>query len=375
MASRIKRNTISENLWDYNIGLLGESGIGKTTTMSKVCELLVGDEGYVVLNMGKEDGVACLENVPYIDIPDWKTFDEVTREFIENKQTDYSELKIILIDTIDQLFEITEPETVRRWNVENRNKKDFQPVKTLNASWGGFGRGEDKTLEIILNRLWELKKAGCAAWFCGHTKTKDIIDPISNESYSTLTTNMMMKYFNGIRTKFHLIGIACIDREIAKENTGRKNIVNKQDITINKVKSETRKIVFRDDNYSVDSKSRFAEIVNEIPLDAEIFISAMKEAIAKEKTKTKPTLPKNVELGIVDEPIVKEVAPESNDKKIAAYPDNLATVVKEKFRECKSLELKNKIKEIILQYGKFNDVPEEVLQRIYNIQRIYDTLK
>lgn len=367
MASRIKRSTISENLWDYNIGLLGESGIGKTTTMAKVCELLVGDEGYVVLNMGKEDGVACLENVPYIDSPDWKTFDEITREFIENKQTDYSDLKIILIDTLDQFFKIVEPEAVRRWNVENRTKKDFQIAKTLNASWGGFGRGEDKVLEIVLDRMWKLKSAGIAFWFCGHVKTRDVIDPISNESYSTLTTDMMMKYFNGIRTKFHLIGIACIDREIAKENTGRKNLVNKQDITINKVKSETRKIVFRDDNYSVDSKSRFAEIVNEIPLDAEIFITAMKEAIAKEKTKTKLTLPNNVELGIVDEPIVKEVAPESNDKKIAAYPDNLATVVKEKFRECPNLDTKNKVKEIILEYGKFNDVPEEGLQRIYDL--------
>ena len=368
MASRIKRNTISSNLWEYNIGLLGESGIGKTTTMSKVCEYLVGDEGYVVLNMGKEDGVACLENVPYIDIPNWKTFDEVTREFIENKQTDYSELKIILVDTIDQLFEITEPETVRRWNVENRNKKDFQSVKTLNASWGGFGRGEDKTIEIILNRLWDLKKSGYAVWFCGHTKTRDIVDPISNESYTTLTTNMMQKYFNGIKSKFHLIGIACIDREIAKEKTGRKNIVNKQDITVNKVKSEIRKIVFRDDNYSVDSKSRFAEIVNEIPLDANLFIQAMKDAIAKEKAKKKKTsLPNNIALGIVEESkeIVEDNSLVEND--LPFYPDNLSEIVRNKFKECKDVSIRERVKGIIKQYGKFNDVTEDGLRRIYDV--------
>lgn len=368
MASRIKRNTISSNLWDYNIGLLGESGIGKTTTMSKVCELLVGDEGYVVLNMGKEDGVACLENVPYIDIPDWKVFDETTKEFITNKQVDYPELKIILVDTIDQLFEITEPETVRRWNVENRNKKDFQPVKTLNASWGGFGRGEDKTIEIILNRLWELKKSGYAIWFCGHTKTRDIIDPISNESYTTLTTNMMQKYFNGIKSKFHLIGIACIDREIAKEKTGRKNIVNKQDITVNKVKSETRKIVFRDDNYSVDSKSRFAEIVNEIPLDAEVFIKAMQDAIAKEKAKKKKLpVPDDIELGIVGESKENISKDSLIEEELPVYPDNLSEIVRNKFKECKDVIIRERVKGIVKQYGKFNDVPEDVLRRIYDV--------
>lgn len=367
--NRIKRNTISDNLWDYNIGLLGESGIGKTTAMSKVCELLVGDEGYVVLNIGKEDGVACLENVPYIDIPDWKTFDEVTKEFIENKQTDYSELKIILIDTIDQLFEITEPETVRRWNVENRNKKDFQPVKTLNASWGGFGRGEEKTFEIILNRLWELKKVGCAAWFCGHTKTRDIIDPISNESYTTLTTNMMQKYFNAIKSKFHLIGIACIDREIAEEKTGRKNIVTKQDITVNKVKSETRKIVFRDDNYSVDSKSRFAEIVNEIPLDAEVFIQAIKEAIKKEKSKGKSTVHKievapiqDIELGLTNNDDIDELGLSDN-----TYPENITEIVKEKFKSCQDTKIKKKVAGIIKTYGKLTDVDESGIRQIYDL--------
>jgi hypothetical protein len=365
MASKIKRNTISENLWDYNVGLLGESGIGKTTTMCKACELLVGTEGYVVLNMGKEDGVSCLEDVPYIDIPDWKVFDEVTKDFIDNKTTDYSTIKIILIDTLDQLFEITEPEVIRRWNTENRNKKDYQPVKTLNASWGGFGRGEDKTIEIILNRLWELKKVGYAVWFCGHTKTRDIVDPITNETYNTLTTNMMQKYFNGIKSKFHLIGIACIDRAIAKEKTGRKNIVNKQDITVNRIKSETRKIVFRDDNYSVDSKSRFAGIVNEIPLDAEVFIKAMQDAIAKEKAKKKKLpVPDDIELGIVEEVIPDNV---SKEEDLPFYPDNLAKKVKEKFKECTNSDIREKVKNIIKEYGKFSDVDTAGLRKIYDI--------
>ena len=148
---------------------------------------------------------------------------------------------MLVSDTLDQLLEIVEPETVRRWNVENQGKKDFTTVKTLNQSWGGFGRGEDKVLEIIFDRMWELKKVGVAFWSCGHTKTREILDPISGQTYTTLSTNMMQKYFNGVKTKMHVVGMACIDREIIKEKTGRKNIVTKEEVTRNKVVSESRK--------------------------------------------------------------------------------------------------------------------------------------
>ena len=50
----------------YNIGLIGESGIGKSTVIKEVCEKLAGDEGYIALDIGKEDFVrAYLQFVPY----------------------------------------------------------------------------------------------------------------------------------------------------------------------------------------------------------------------------------------------------------------------------------------------------------------------
>ena len=44
-------------------------------------------------------------------------------------------------------------------------------------------------------------------------------------------------------------------------------------------------ICFRDDNFSVDSKSRFADIVDRIPLDADEFIKALTDAIKAEHDK------------------------------------------------------------------------------------------
>lgn len=46
--------------------------------------------------------------------------------------------------------------------------------------------------------------------------------------------------------------------------------------------AENRVISFRDNNYSVDSKSRFADIVDKIPFDVDAFIKAMQDAILAE---------------------------------------------------------------------------------------------
>ena len=384
MAKFGKKNKVSQNLNDYNICVLGESGIGKTTLMKETCETLFGEDGYMIFNCGKEDGVDCLADATYEDIENFKKFDEVTKDILKNKDTDYPDLKVIVIDTLDQLFELVEPTAVEMWNRENLGKKDFVPAKTLNQSWGGFGRGEDKVIEIILDRMWQLKKVGVAFWSCGHVKTREILDPLTGQTYTSLSTNMMQKYFNGIKTKMHVVGMACIDREIIKESTGRKNVVTKKDITKNKVVSESRKIIFRDDNYGVDSKSRFAGIIDEIPLDKDAFIKALKDAIAAEadKSKNKPAItpikPTSVEQGFtevededtsvsdpLDEPPFD--VDEDIDEEKSKYPSNLKEVIKTEFKTCTDTNLKTQVKAMIAEYGKLNDVDEHGLKRIYDL--------
>ena len=87
---------------------------------------------------------------------------------------------------------------------------------------------------------------------------------------------MMAKYFNAIKTKLHILGVASVDRDIEKVKLKQKVGADK---VVGKVKSESRIITFRDDNFNIDSKSRFAEIADRIPLDADEFIKALKDAI------------------------------------------------------------------------------------------------
>lgn len=374
-----KRSVVSNNIWDFSVGLIGESGVGKTTTLSRVCEKVVGSDGYILLDIGKEWGVQCIPGVTYEEVPDYKTWNEITKDIIKNKQTDYPNLKIILADTLDQLFEITEPEIIRIYNAENLGKKDFTPAKTINAAYSGFGRGEDQCIKLILDRIEALKKVGVTFWFAGHTKSRDIVDPLTGATYTSLTTNMMQRYFTAIKTKTDVLGVACIDREIIKEGLGRKDIITKKEITRDKVVSESRRVKFRDENYAVDSKSRFANIVSEIPLDADEFIKALQDAINAANTdnpksvtpksvskKTTPT-PEPDDIDLDDD---ESVTDKTVDESVGAEDkEALMTEIRASFKEADA-DTKTKVKTILKEQGsgKLDDsLPISVLVQISEI--------
>lgn len=381
MAKFGKRSTISENLNDFTICLLGEAGIGKTSTIAEACEKEFGADGYIILDMGKEQGMEALEGYTYETCEDWKKFDEVTKDIIKNKTTDYPDLKVLVIDTLDQFVEIMTPYVINLWNKENLGKKNFEPAKTMNAAWSGFGKADDKLVELALNRVWELKKVGVNTWFTGHVKMRNKVDPLTQEEYSVLSTDISQRIFEGFKTKFHVIGIACIDRTIDVESTGRKNIVTKKEVTVSKVKEEKRKIVFRDDNYSIDSKSRLSAIEPEIALDADELLRALKDAIKNSKKKAgstpvKPAITKSTPTQTVQEeevPFVEDniddIDTPATEETSSSYPEDLNGVIRTMFKECQDKELKSQVKSVIAEYGKLNDVDEDGLKKIYDMMK------
>lgn len=338
-----RKNEIKIDPLAYNFMLIGESGIGKTTIIKEYCEKLAGEDGYIFLETGKEDGQDAINGINYITCDSWDDdYDETSNtmgfeafidDVVENKSTDWADLKVVVVDTLDELFfSLAEPEVIRMHNKENPNKR----VKSIRAAFGGFMAGEDKAIEIVQDKLWSLKKVGVSFIVIGHTKTRNQTDPITGEDYMQLTTNMSQRYFNALKTKVHFLGVASIDREIVKEK-GKKNIVTGQVETKGVVKNETRKITFRDDNYVVDSKSRFADIVPEIPLDSDALISAITDAIKAEQSKSGVSLEDAKKKQAKQEKeLEKRVAEQEKAAKSKAAVDEVVSEIVSFFTENKS---------------------------------------
>lgn len=270
MAKFGKKNKVSLNPLDANICLLGLPKIGKTTIMKEVAERLVGEDGYLFLEMYRENGAKYIEDIVYEDVPDWDTFVEIIDDIVDNRTTDYADLKVVFLDTLDNALQLAELESIRLWNKENPQKR----TNAINAAWGGFMKGQDKAMELLQEQLFRLRTVGVAFSVIGHVKQSTVTDPITNETYQQITSDVSNRYFNQLKKNIDLVGIAYIDRELVK------NKVNGKEVST--VKSETRKIKFRDDNYTVDSGSRMSHIVNEIDFSADAFIKAMTDALEAE---------------------------------------------------------------------------------------------
>ncbi len=272
MAKFGKKNKVSLNPLDANICLLGLPKIGKTTIMKEIAEKLVG-ENYLFLEMYRENGAKYIEDIIYEDVPDWDTFVEIVDDIVDNRTTDYADLKVVFLDTLDNALQLAEQESIRLWNKENPAKR----TTAINAAWGGYMKGQDKAMELLQEQLFRLRNVGVAFSVIGHVRQTTITDPITNESYQQITSDVSQRYFNQLKKNIDLVGIAYIDRELTK------NKVNGKEIST--VKSETRKIKFRDDNYTVDSGSRMSQICSEINFDADEFIEAMRNALEAEVKK------------------------------------------------------------------------------------------
>jgi hypothetical protein len=306
-----KKVSVSTNINDYMVGIMAPSGFGKTTLMYQICEKEFGSAGYIVLDMGTEDGVSAIEGVVAESVPTWKKMREVVDDIVKNKDADYADLKVVVLDTLDAAFEIAEEYTIDSWNRENISQKDFKKATSINSVEGGFGKGMDRVIDTVKKEITRLEKVGVKTYWTSHVKEKDQSDLFTGANYTSLTANMPMKYFNSIKNSSHVIGFGYFDRSIEKQEVGDANPMTKKKKERKAVIDETRKIKFRDDALVADAKSRFKYITDEINLDCDEFIQAIKDAIEAERkngnvapTTTKKTAAKKTTKK--SEPVVDE---------------------------------------------------------------------
>jgi hypothetical protein len=276
-----KRNEVKIDPLRYNICLLGEPKIGKTSIVKQMLEKLAGEDGYIFLEMAGEDGADAIEGIVYEDCDTWDDVIDIVEDIEDNKTTDYAELKAIVIDTYDGWIKLAQEEAILIWNKAHPDKQ----ADTIDASWNGFQKGQQKAFDLMFDVITRLKKIGVATIIIGHVKNREMTDIATGTTYQTLTSDVEKVYFNLLKKKMHFLGLAYYDRTIIKEKTGKKNIVTKKEEIVGRITGESRKIKFRDDNMALDSGSRFADIVEEIDFDVDELIKAITDAIKAEANK------------------------------------------------------------------------------------------
>lgn len=360
-----------------------------TTIMVDTCEICFGPEGYILLDIGKEDGVCSLADVTYEHIETFKDFEKLAKDIIKNKETNYPDLKVLVIDTLDELIEISMKRTIDDYNASMQGKDNFTPVKTFNAAWGSFDGPHNYLINMIWDKIWALKKVGVTCWYTGHVKTRSVIDPLTGASYDVLTTDTMQKEFNAFKKKIQLTGIACMDRTLEKVDTGRKDLKNKK-IELTRVADESRRIVFRDDNHSVDAKSRLKYIIDAIPMDADSLIDAMEGAIDKynettvnlkderarkrEERMARRKAKQGNQVSETSNSELTEAHSEAHNRAESSIRDSKAHSsgitlddVTEAYKACGDKSKKSSVTSIVKEYGKFSNVPEERWEELYEI--------
>ena len=276
-----KKNQVKVDPFNYSLMMLGEPKIGKTSLLYQVAEKLVGEGGYIFAELFRERGADAIEGIVAENIPTWDDWVEFVDDIVDNKTTDYADLRVVFGDTYDQMILMAQQEALSLWNRKNPDKR----ADSINGSWNGFGGGDKKALELIFEQVDRLESVGVKVWWIGHVKTKEVKNIYNDETYQILTSDQQQNYFNALKKNLHFLCLAYFDRELQKEKTGKKNIVTKKEEVKTTIKDETRKIKFRDDSFVVDSGSRFSDIVPEINLDADEFITAITDAIKAEINK------------------------------------------------------------------------------------------
>lgn len=325
-----KKNEVKIDPLKYNICLLGEPKIGKTTLIKEVCEKLAGEDGYIFLEMNGEAGADAIEGIVYEDCDEWADVEDVVEDIIENKTTDYADLKAIVVDTYDGWIKLAEQEAIRLWNKDHKDKK----ADTIDGAWNGFQKGQAKAFELMFDIIKSLRKVGVATIVIGHVKNKEVTDIATGTTYQTLTSDVEKVYFNLLKKKMHFLGLGYYDRTIVTEKTGKKNIVTKKDITVNKIVDQHRKIKFRDDNMALDSGSRFADIIDEIAFDTDEFIQAITDAIKSEQAKSGKTFEQSENEQAEKEAeelkeIAKREAEKKEEKRIESVIDQIKDFIKD----------------------------------------------
>ncbi|EXG87725.1 hypothetical protein K413DRAFT_4623 [Clostridium sp. ASBs410] len=376
-------NTINTDIKNLSIYLRSTKKFGKTTLFRDMILEKYGDPTRgLLVGCGNEIGYKMLDNLNVVQISTYKDMVELKDWLINEKGKEHN-IEIVAFDTGDELALIADKETIRQSNLENPNKK----CKSVKAAMGGYTAGEKYSAnDIIKPYMSELQLAGFGTWVIAHTKFKQIKEKggLEEDGYMQLTSNLGADYEAAFGDIFDVTLTGVIDRDFEEKKVGDK---------VKKYSTDTiRKLYFRGTPI-IDAGGRFADdavpeyMVFDKPNMAHEFIKIVEDGMEKSKTllngkKTKvsekvnkkkeekvveETAPFEEENLDIDDVIVGDNSGTNTEEIESDYPEDLIGTIRTMFKECSDSSTKSKVKEMISEHGKLNDVPESDLKKIYDV--------
>lgn len=272
-----KLREVKVDIANYSYLINGVGGIGKSTTVSEVAVKKYGVKGYLLLTVGQEPVPEHIGNIYNERVVDWDDLEDAIDSICEYKDEDYPDLRIVGIDSVDEVFRLAEKKVIELHNRKFPEKR----TDTIKSAFGGFQAGENKVVDIVVSTLFKLRDYNICPWFIGHTKTKNKVDQILDIEFEQITSNLDNKYYNAIKDKVAVVMCAYMERQMTDLQTA-KDAFTKKNKQIGKIASEKRMVTFRDEEYAIDVKSHLKHIVPKCELDSDVIIKELEEAIRKQ---------------------------------------------------------------------------------------------
>lgn len=351
-----KITEVKVDIANYSYMMNGIAGVGKTTTVSEIATQEYGQDGYILLTIGQEPQPSHIGGIYNERAVDWDDLEDIIDTICDYKDEDYPNLRMVGIDSVEEVFRLCEEKVIQLHNRKYPDKK----TTTIKSAFGGYQAGENMVVNMVSNTLFKLRDYNISLFFIGHTKTKNKRDDILDVEYEQITSTLDNKYYNCIKDKVNVVMCAYVERQMNDLETV-KDAFTKKNKQVGKIASEKRVVSFRDEEYAIDVKSHFKYIDPKCDLDAGTIIKTLKSAIKSEAESRggKPMTDKQIE-----------------DKKKEQFEELEQQVVEQKQKQEDTIEKKQeKLDKIKGNFDNLDMVKLQDIMKEFNIADFTDVEK
>jgi len=230
---------VSTDISSYTTMIYGPPKAGKT----KFIHDLYGKDAIFART---EKGTKAIPGLFGVDIGNWSDFMKFIKEL--KKKAVKAKFKVVVIDTVDNLYRYLEKYVKNKWSVDN--------IKEAN---GGWGAGHAELTDLLFDALKLIENEGYSIAFISHSAIKTEKIPGTDDKFD--------KYIPSVPKRGMELASKMVD-----------NILFAY-LAVDPVTKAERRVLYTRETMNFQAGSRFGGMPQALPLDAKAYIDAMTAAI------------------------------------------------------------------------------------------------